>query len=44
MSNVGGHFFGIVMWANSLMEFLVFDGGCLWKVTGSKTEVVITTW
>ena len=41
MSNVGVHPFGIVMWTNSLTEFFFFDGGCLWKMTGSKKEVVV---
>ena len=33
--------FGTVMCANSLMEFFFFDGGCSWKVTGPKKEVVV---
>ena len=41
MSNVGVRPFGIVMWTNSLTEFFFFDGGCLWKMTGSKKEVVV---
>ena len=41
MSNVGGHSFGMVMQADSLMEFFLFDGSCLGKVTGSTKEVVI---
>ena len=41
MSNVGGHPFAIVMWADSLMEFFLFDGSCLWEVTGSMKEVVV---
>ena len=41
MSNAGGRPFGIVMRADSLMEFFFFDGGCLGKVTGSKKEVVV---
>ena len=41
MSNVGGGLFGIVMWANCLMQFLFFDVGCLWKMTGSKKQVVV---
>ena len=32
MFNVGGRPFGIMMWANSLMEFFFFDGGCLRKI------------
>ena len=36
MSNAGGCSFGIVMRADSLMEFFFFYGGCLGKVTGSK--------
>ena len=35
MSNVGGGFFGVVMWADSLMEC------CLWEVTGSIANVVV---
>ena len=41
MSNNGGRPFVMVMWADSLMEFLFFDGGCLGKVTDSKKEVVV---
>ena len=41
MSNVGRRPFGIVIWANSLMKFFFFGGGCLCKVTGSKKEVVV---
>ena len=41
MSNVGGRPFGMVMWANSLMEVLFFDGGCLGRVTGPSKEVVV---
>ena len=41
MSNVGGHLFGMVLWADSLMEFFFFDGDCSGKVTGSKKEVVV---
>ena len=41
MSNAGGHPLGIVMQADSLMEFLFFDGRFLGKVTGSKKEVVV---
>ena len=41
MSNVGGHPFAIVMRADSLMEFFLFDGSCLWEVTGSMKEVVV---
>ena len=32
---------GIVMCANSLIESFFFDGGCSWKVTGPKKEVVV---
>ena len=39
--NVSGHPFGMVMQADSLIEFFFFDGGCLGKVTGSKKEVVV---
>ena len=35
MSNVGGGLFGVVMWADSLMEC------CLWEVTGSIANVVV---
>ena len=41
MSNIGGRPFGMVLWADSLMEFFFFDGSCLGKVTGSKKEVVV---
>ena len=41
MSNVGGHPYDVVMWADSLMEFFLFDGSCLGKVTGSTKEVVL---
>ena len=41
MSNVGGHLYGVVMRADSLMEFFLFDGSCLGKVTGSTKEVVL---
>ena len=41
MSTVGGHPFGLVMWADFLMEFFFFDGSCLGKVTGSKEVVVV---
>ena len=42
MSNVGGHSFGgVVMWADSLMDFFLFDGSCLGEVTGSTKEVVV---
>ena len=41
MSNVGGHPFAIVMRADSLMEFFLFVGSCLWEVTGSMKEVVV---
>ena len=41
ISNVGGNPFGMVIRADSLMEFFFFDGGCLRKVTGSKKEVVV---
>ena len=41
MSNVGGNPFGMVIRADSLMEFFFFDGGCLGKVAGSKKEVVV---
>ena len=40
MSNVRGRSFGMVMQADSLMEFL-FDGSYLGKVTGSTKEVVM---
>ena len=40
MFNVGGSRFGMVMWADSLMEFFFFDGGCLGKLTGTKKELV----
>ena len=33
-SNVGGHLFGMVMQADSLMKFLFIVGSCLGKVTG----------
>ena len=36
MSNIGGCPFGMVLWANSLMEFFFFDSDCSGKVTGSK--------
>ena len=39
--NVGGRFFCMVMWEDSLTEFFFFDGGCSGKVTGSKKEVVL---
>ena len=41
MSNVGGHPYGVVMQADSLMEFFLFDGSCLGKVTGPTKEVVL---
>ena len=41
MSKVGWHPFGMVMWADFLMEFFFFDGSCLGKLTGSKMEVVV---
>ena len=41
MSKVGWRPFGMMMWADILMEFFFFDGGCLGKVTGSKIEVVV---
>ena len=41
MFNVGGNPFGMVIRADSLMEFFFFDGGCLGKVAGSKKEVVV---
>ena len=41
MSNVGGHPFAVVTRADSLMEFFLFDGSCLWEVTGSMKEVVV---
>ena len=41
MSNVGGHPYGVVMRADSLMELFLFDGSCLGKVTGSTKEVVV---
>ena len=41
MSNVGGHPYGVVMRADSLMEFFLFDGSCLGKVTSSTKEVVL---
>ena len=41
MSNAGGHCYGIMMQADYLMEFLLFDGGCLGKMTGLKNEVVV---
>ena len=41
MSNAGGCPFGIVMQADSLMEFFFFNGGCLGKMTGSKKEMVV---
>ena len=38
MSNAGGCPFGIVILADSLMEFFFFFyGGCLGKVAGSKS-------
>ena len=41
MSKDGWHHFAIVMRADSLMEFFLFDGSCLWEVTGSMKEVVV---
>ena len=41
MSKVGGHPFGMVMWADFLMEFFFFDCRCLGKVIGSKMQVVV---
>ena len=38
---VGGHPFGMVMQEDFFMEVFFFDGGCLWKVTGSKMELVV---
>ena len=35
-SKVVGHPFGMVMWADFLMEFFFFDGSCLGKLTSSK--------
>ena len=34
-NNCGGPF-GMVIWADSLMEFFFFDGGCSGKLAGSK--------
>ena len=41
MSNVGGHPFGMVMPASSLIEVFFLDGGCLGRVTGPRKEVVV---
>ena len=41
MPNVGGHPYDVVMWADFLMEFFLFDGSCLGKVTGSTKEVAL---
>ena len=41
MSNVGERPFGMVMQEDFLMKFFFYDGGCFWKVTGSKKEVVV---
>ena len=40
-SNVGGHLFGVVMRADSLMEFFLFDGSCLREVAGLIKEVMV---
>ena len=40
-SNVGGRLFGVVMRADSLMEFFLFDGSCLRKVAGLIKEVMV---
>ena len=41
MSNNCGHPFGMVMWADFLIELFLLDGGCLGNVTGAKMEVVV---
>ena len=41
MSNVGGCSFGVLMWANSLMEAFFFDGGSLGRITCPRKEVVM---
>ena len=41
MSNVGGLPFDMMMQADCLMEFFLFGGSCLGKVTGSTKEVVV---
>ena len=41
MSNVGGLPFGMIMQADSLMEFFLFDGSCFGKVTVSTKEGVV---
>ena len=40
-SNVGGRLFGVVMRADSLMEFFLFDGSCLREVAGLIKEVMV---
>ena len=41
ISNVGGRFFGLMMRADSLMEFFLFDGSCLREVAGLIKEVMV---
>ena len=41
MSNVGGRPYGMVLWADSLIEFLFFYSSFSGRVTGSKKEVVV---
>ena len=41
MSNVGGRLFGMVMWADFLMEFYFYDGGYFRKVASSKMGVAM---
>ena len=40
-SNVGGRLFGVVMRADSLMEFFLFDGSGLREVAGLIKEVMV---
>ena len=41
ISNVGGRLFGVVMPADSLMEFFLFAGSCLREVAGLINEVMV---
>ena len=41
MREDGAPLFSIVMMSDFLMEFFLFGGGCLGKVTGSRMEVVL---
>ena len=41
MSKVGGHVFGMVMQASSLVDVFFFDGGCLGRVPDPRKVVVV---